>query len=44
MQEADKSNKAVYPFIEFLKAFETVNHNILLKKLDRYGNKVLLIN
>jgi retron-type reverse transcriptase len=36
-ENLDKDNYACGVFVDFQKAFDTVNHNILLKKLDRYG-------
>ena len=33
----DKKNKTIGVFIDLKKAFETNDHDILLKKLDRYG-------
>ena len=33
----DKKNKTIGVFIDLKKACDTVIHNILLKKLDRYG-------
>ena len=33
----ENKNKTIGVFIDLQKAFDTVIHNILLKKLDRYG-------
>ena len=37
MSAVDNSNMVLGVFLDFKKAFDTVNHNILLKKLYKYG-------
>ena len=37
MHALDKGDYACSVFLDFAKAFDTVNHNILLKKLENYG-------
>ena len=40
----DKKNKTIGVFIDLKKAFYTINHDIILKKLDRYGVRGMLNN
>ena len=37
IESLEKKKKSVCIFLEFAKAFDTVNHQILLKKLNYYG-------
>ena len=37
MKALDEGNFACSIFVDFEKAFDTTDHNILLKKLDHYG-------
>ena len=37
MKALDEGNFACGIFVDLEKAFDTVDHNILLKKLDHYG-------
>ena len=36
-EATEQGNTAIGVFVDFKKAFDTVNHSILLKKLDHYG-------
>ena len=40
----EKGNLAVGVFVDFQKAFDTVNHKILLRKLQHYGIRGLALN
>ena len=37
MKALDEGNFACGIFVDLEKAFDTVDHNVLLKKLDHYG-------
>ena len=37
VQAFEKNENACCIFLDFAKAFDTVNHNILLNKLENYG-------
>ena len=43
-ENIDKGNVAVGVFVDFQKAFDTVNHKILLQKLEHYGVRGLANN
>lgn len=40
----DKSKYAVGVFVDLKKAFDTINHNILLNKLERYGIRGIVLD
>ena len=42
LDEMDKGNSSIGMFLDFSKAFDTVNHNILLSKLEHYGIRGLI--
>ena len=39
----EKGEKTIGLFLDFLKAFDTVNHNILFKKLEHYGIRGIVL-
>ena len=41
IKSLEKKKKSICIFLDFAKAFDTVNHQILLKKLNYYGIKGL---
>ena len=41
-KQLDAGNYTTGVFVDLKKAFDTVDHNILLKKLDFYGKEGLL--
>ena len=43
IESLEKKKKSVCIFLDFAKAFDTVNHQILLKKLNYYGVRGLLL-
>ena len=43
-QTLDKNQFSCGVFLDFQKAFDTVNHEILLKKLDHYGIRVITLD